>query len=267
MHSRRHALIAALALATQLLVPVAGAATCSDIPIWVTILPVEGSVLAGDSKGTVYKAEADGTVFTRISICPNANYDATLSLAAGSERTMAITFPAPIPGSIIDGAAPAWANGGTFAAQPILYVRNILWGRMHGKYSFTTRLILKSIIGPGDDAPYDLRMQPSLVDALDNAPPFGDTNLPGETAAVIVQDVPGTCRSTPDGTLDSWIVTVNGPVSVTGGPRRRAVGKAVIPPFVGTLYAESPSHHSGQYVMPFKLLIEAQTCVPSSFTP
>jgi hypothetical protein len=91
---------------------------------------------------------------------------------------------------------------------------------------------------------YDLRFQPPIVDALLNGPPFADTNLPGETSAATVQDIPGTCRSVPGGTLDSWIVTVNAP-------------------FVGTIHKEDRAHtHSGQYTMPFQLLIKAKSCLP-----
>ena len=77
-----------------------------------------------------------------------------------------------------------------------------------------------------------------------------DVNLPNDTATVTVQDTPGTCRSNPtSGTLDSWLVTIDGP-------------------FVATLYkaasGRNPDLHSGQYHMPFQLLIKAKTCLKSN---
>lgn len=255
MFSRRSILFATVAVLVMVLPAgnsdAAPKPTCTDVPIWITIVPIDGGVLGGDSKGSVYKGGVDGVNFTAINICGTSpTYDATLGLAA-SQRTMGFTFPSTIAGSIINGPSPVWANGVQFPAKPILYVRNILWGRMNGQYTFTTRMIVKSITGPGDKASYELRFQPTTVDALDNAPPFPDMNLPSETAVVTVQDTPGTCRTIPGGTLDSWIVTVD-------------------TPFVGTLY-KLPTRggsetHSGQYLMPFKLLVEAKSCVPSSLT-
>lgn len=227
---------------------------CTDVPIWMTVLSIGGGVLAGDSKGTTYKSGMDGVNFAAIHICSNASssptYDATLGLEK-STRTMGFTFPAAIGGSIIAGPPPVWADGVSFQTKPVVYVRNILWGRMNGQYIFTTRAIVKSIIGPGDSATYDLRLQPQYVDAIQNDPPYADTNSPNQTASVTVQDVPGTCRITSGGTFDSWIVTVN-------------------PPSIGTLYKlgerNQPYMHSGQYVVPFKLLVEAQSCIPASLT-
>jgi hypothetical protein len=255
MFIRRAMLLAVIAILAVVPPAISGhAATtpkCTDIPIWITIVPIDGGVLAGDSKGSVYKAGVDGVNFAMINICGTSpTYDATMGLSI-SQRTMAFTFPPAIAGSIINGPSPVWANGVQFPAKPILYVRNILWGRMNGLYTFTTRMIVKSITGPGDSATYDLRFQPATVDALDNPPPYPDINLPSETATITVQDTPGTCRSIPGGTLDSWMVTVD-------------------TPFVGTLYRIGGRNqgyiHSGQYVMPFKLLVQAQSCVPSSLT-
>jgi hypothetical protein len=255
MFNRKFIMITAVSLAS--LMPAANVeaqkskpSSCSDIPVWVTILPTDDGILSGDAKGTVYKADVDG-VSAKINVCGTSpTYDATLWLS-NSVRTLGLTFPRPIDGSIISGQPPVWANGSTFAAKPLLYVRNILWGRMNGQYTFTTRLILKSISGPGDRNLYDLRLQPYLVDSLTSEPPNGDTNLPQETATVTVQDIAGTCRSTVGGTLDSWIITVDSP-------------------YVGTLHLQASKgkseSHSGQYQSPFRLLIEARSCVPASLT-
>lgn len=71
-----------------------------------------------------------------------------------------------------------------------------------------------------------------------------DVNLPSETAAVTVQDIPGTCR-VGGPVLDSWMVTID-------------------TPFVGTAHkAKSNAElHAGQYHMPFQLLLKAKTCLP-----
>ncbi len=256
MFSKKFIAITALSLASLMAAAKVDAqkskpSSCSDIPVWVTILPVDDGILSGDAKGTVYKAGVD-SVSAKINICGSSpTYDATLWLSS-SKRTMGFTFPPPIAGSIISGQPPVWANGSAFAAKPLLYVRNILWGRMNVQYTFTTRLIMKSIAPPGDKNLYDLRLQPHIVDALTNEPPYADTNLPQETATVTVQDIPGTCRSTVGGTLDSWIVTVDSP-------------------YVGTLHRQASrgqsETHSGQYHVPFKLLVEARSCVPASLTP
>jgi hypothetical protein len=226
---------------------------CTDIPIWVTIVPIDGGVLGGDTIGSVYKSGVDGVIYTQINICGSTTatptYDASMSLS-NSTRTMSLTFPLAITGSIINGGTmPAWA-GSTIAAKPQLTIRNILWGRMNGKYTFTTRLILKSIAAP-DKSTYDLRFQADGVDAMQNDPPYADTNSPNQTAKVTVQDIPGTCRQTAGGSFDSWIVNVDAPPT-------------------GTLYKwpsrNLPYQHSGQYVMPFQLKVDAQSCIPSSLT-
>lgn len=223
---------------------------CTDPSLEVTIVPIDGSALSGDSKGSVYTNGVDGVSNTVIHLCASNNgvlptYDATMSLSSTSQRSMGFTFPPDIEGSIISGPSPVWANGVRFMAKPfLLNVRNILWGRKAQIYTFTTRMIFEGFAGPGDKALYDLRFQPAVVDALQNAPPFADTNLPSETSTVTVQDIPGTCRTTQGGTLDSWIVTVD-------------------PLFVGTVHKQDRSHtHSGQYNMPIQLLLKAKTCLP-----
>ena len=224
----------------------AGKVKCTDPSIEITIVPTTSSALAGDSKGSVYTNGVDGVSAT-IFLCGVTNstyaYDAFLNLAT-STRSIAFTFPPAIAGSNIVGPSPVWANGRPFLAKPVLHVRNLLWGRMNGQLTFTTRVPIEFLLGPGNTARYDLRYQPLVVDALVNAPPFPDTNLPSETSAVTVQDIPGTCRTNSTGTLDSWIVTVDAP-------------------FLGTLNMEDRAKtHSGQYTMPFQFLIKAKTCLP-----
>jgi hypothetical protein len=223
--------------------------SCTDVPIWISVVPSDGGVLTNDAYGP-YKANVDGVNFAMINICGKSpTYDATLSLLAkNSKRWLGISFPAAIDGSVIAGPSPAWANGVAFWTKPVFYVKNILWGRMNGQYTFTTRLFIDYIVGPNDAAVYDLRLQPLVTDALSNSlPHYPLMNTPNSTSTVTVQDIPGTCRTTPGGTLDSWLVTVDSP-------------------FVATLYAESGSVHSGQYTMPFKLLVEAQACIPAALT-
>ena len=131
----------------------------------------------------------------------------------------------------------------SFLAKPFLNVRNILWGRLHGDLTFTTRLGLSSFSGPGDKASYALLFAPTVTDS--GVPGNPDANYVSETTPATVQDVPGTCRSVAGGTLDSWIVTVNSPAV---GAVMRDSGKG------------SPVQ-SGQYTMPFQLLIRAKSCV------
>ena len=217
--------------------PAGKPAPCTDPSLEITIVPIADSALTGDSKGSVYTNGVDGFSAT-ILLCGVTGstyaYDALFFPPSGSARSFGFAFPPAIAGSNIVGPSPVWANGEPFLAKPVFHVRNILWGRMHGQLTFTTRLPIEVLRGPGDRAGYDLRFQPYVVDALVNAPPFPDTNLPSETSTVTVQDIPGTCRATPGGTLDSWIVTVDAP-------------------FIGTVNKEDKvKTHSGQYLMPFQ---------------
>ena len=80
------------------------------------------------------------------------------------------------------------------------------------------------------------------------------SNFPYASTPVTVIDSPGTCRQTPGGTLDHWIVT-----------NALDAGATAPVPFLGALMKDVTNGaplQSGQYVMPFKLLIEARTCVP-----
>ncbi|MDO8795359.1 MAG: hypothetical protein Q7J25_12140 [Vicinamibacterales bacterium] len=101
--------------------------------------------------------------------------------------------------------------------------------------------------GPGDAAEYFLRFMPTVTDAAVGQYVPLDVNLPSETAAVTVQDIPGTCR-VGGPVLGSWMVTID-------------------TPFVGTAYKSAaksnPELHAGQYHMPFQLLLKAKTCLPS----
>lgn len=182
----------------------------------------------------------DGVSNTVIHIC-SGSYDATMGLIT-SRRSLRFTFPAPITGSDVYGTPPAWVPG-SFLAKPFMNVRKILWGRKNGYSRFTTRMGFSYINGPGDKANYALQFASFANDA--GVLPDPNSNLPYETTAVTVQDVPGTCRQTPGGTLDSWIVTVNAPSA-------------------GALMKDTKngSVQSGQYTMPFKLLIEAKSCLP-----
>lgn len=102
---------------------------CKDVSLEVTIVPIEGSALSGDSKGSVYADGVDGVYNAVIHVCgSNPSYDATLGMVT-SKRSMGVTFPPAIDGSTIFGSSPVWANGVQFMAKPFLNVRNILWGR------------------------------------------------------------------------------------------------------------------------------------------
>jgi len=221
-------------------------APCTDPSLEITIVPIAGSALAGDSKGSVYTNGVDGVFNAVIHLCPsNPTYDATLGVN-GSQRSIGFTFPQAIAGSIIAGPSPAWANGVQFMAKPFMNIRNILWGRMHGQATFTTRMGFGFLRGPGDKSDSNLRFMAPLADPPPDPYVPLDVNLPSDTATVTVQDIPGSCHTGGSG-LDSWIVTID-------------------PAFVGTLHkagtGKNPDLHSGQYTMSFQLLIKAKTCLP-----
>lgn len=242
--------------AAMFLLVTAGAASaqkaqkCSDIPVSVQILSfdadgdgVNDSALAGDAKGAVYTDGADGVYNTVIHVCGSApSYDATMGLVT-SRRSLGFRFPPPTDGSLSPGPAPVWADGATFLARPFLNVRRILWGRLNGVPTFTTRMNISSITGPGDKASYTLLYAPSSPDS--GVPGNPDANIPEETVGVTVQDVPGTCRSG-GSVLDSWVVTAAAPS--VAALMRNASGGALV--------------QAGQYVMPFQLLISAKKCLP-----
>ena len=171
-----------------------------------------------------------------------------------SRRSLGFTFPSPITDSVI-GDAPAWANS-SFLAKPFMNVRNILWGRKNfctTPCTFTTRIGFSYISGPGDNGTnYRLVHAPLLTDSL----VFGTTeeNFPKFTTPATVEDIPGNCRTVSGGSFDKWIVTVD---SSVGTPDPASS--------VGTLMRDvnnGSAVQSGQYSMPFKLMIEAKTCLP-----
>jgi hypothetical protein len=218
---------------------------CTNPSLAVTIVPIDSSTITGDGKGATYTNGQYGVVNTVINLCQSGgtspNYDATLGLG-GSQRSMGFTCPSAIAGSIIDGPSPVWANGAMFQTQPWIQIHNILHGRMHGLSTFTTRMIVGYVKGPGDSKYYDLRIQNDNVDAVQTELVL-NTNSPSETATVTVQDVRGTCHDYPQtGTKDSWVVTVD-------------------QPFIGTLITmDKNKTHSGQYHMPMQFGIDVLAC-------
>lgn len=227
-----------------------GGGKCNqDISLRVTVQPIAGSVLSGDGKGA-YQDALDGVYNTVVHFC-SGTYDATMGLVR-SKRSMGLTFPTAIPGSNISGPSPVWANNVPFQVQPFFNVRDILWGRRIGRSIFTTRMSFSGISGPGDTRSYGLRFLPFATDALTGTPAHApaDVNSPNETSYVTVQDIPGNCRERGT-TLDKWFVTATN-VDASGYLQ------------VGTLHKDVKNTpvHSGQYILPFQLLIEAQSCLP-----
>ena len=218
---------------------------CSDVPIQVSIVPTSAGVLADDGSGP-YEAGSAGVYNTVIHVCgSNPSYDATMGLIT-SRRSLRFRFPAPNSDSVEPGPAPGWVAS-DFLAKPFMNVRKILWGRLHGvttPNTFTTRMGFISINGPGDKADYMLQFAPTYTDS--GSPGNPDANHPSETTAATVEDIPGTCRSAPGGTLDKWVVTVDAP----------ATGTLLRSPNSGS------NVQSGQYTMPFQLLITAKVCLP-----
>ena len=223
---------------------------CTDVPITVAVVPIDGGALIDDGKGP-YQEGVGGVYNTVIHICgTSASYDATMGLIT-SRRSLGFTFPPPIDGSVYPGPAPVWA-GSSFVAKPFMNVRRILWGRMQDpqQLTFTTRMVFSYFSGPGDKANYALQFAPMVTGS--SVPGEPAANEPNDTTAATVEDIPGTCRADPRGTLDKWIITVNSPA-------------------VGALMRDvnnGSSVQSGQYTMPFQLLITAKTCLPAcSFGP
>ena len=203
-----------------------------------------GSALYQDIADKPYQEGVDGVYNTVVYACPGASGDATMGLIT-SRRSLGFRFPSPIVGSVI-GDAPAWANS-SFLAKPFMNVRNILWGRKNSATTpntFTTRIGFSYFSGPGDNGTnYRLVHAPRLTDS--GVVGTTEENLPGATTPATVEDIPGNCRTVSGGTLDKWIVTVD--------------------PSVGTLMRDvnnGSAVQSGQYSMPFKLMIEAKTCLP-----
>jgi len=132
-------------------------------------------------------------------------------------------------------------------------VRKILWNRIAhpgdpAYRTFTTRMGFSLWNGPGDNkTDYALQFSPTSPDSGVTGNP--DANLPFATTPATVQDIPGTCRDpgVVNGTLDSWIVTVNAP---SVGALMRSVNGG------------GASVQSGQYSMSFQLKITAKTCLP-----
>lgn len=257
MFSRRLIQFAVIATIATVLLPAASyagkgggtAPTCTPIPVRMTIMPIEGSVLAAD-RDAAYINATDG-VFANIGIC-DGTYDLRIRLS-DSSRMVSFTLPGALENTF--GKPPAWAGGEPFDSKPWLTVFNLLWGRMNGKPIFTTRAMVSHVKGPDDPATYDLRLQAPTADATPAPPLRADINTPYDTSVVMVEDVLGNCRTVSDPqlvTLDSWIVTVN-----TGS--------------IGTLfnqgYQKTRYSPAGQYKVSFKLHIQALTCVPSSLTP
>lgn len=249
----RQATVMLVPLAAAFVLAVAGNAAaqkggkCTDVSLSVQILAFDGdgngsndSVLAGDAKGNTYTNGADGVYNTVIHTCSGSN-DATMGLIT-SRRSIQFSFPEPNAGSVSPGPEPAWV-GSAFLAKPFMNVRNILWGRLNGYNTFTTRMGFSQFKGPGDKASYALQFAPDATDS--GAPGNADANQPEMTSPATVQDIPGDCRS--GGTIpDKWIVTVGLPA-------------------VGALMRDQnngASAQSGQYTMPFQVLITARGCLP-----
>lgn len=226
-----------------------GPCVAVSIPVEITVVAfdVDGdgqddSALYGDAKGATYVDGVDG-VAAVIQACSGSN-DLTFNLiTSGVRRSLGFVFPAPIEGSVSPGPAPVWVPG-AFLAKSFINFRNILWGRSNGQSTFTTRMNSGYVSPAGEKSTYHLRFAPVLNDAGIPGDPV--SNQPNETTAVTVQDIPGTCRSTAGGTLDTWLITVNLPA-------------------IGALVREgkgSTEYQSGQYFMPFQLLVKAKTCLP-----
>lgn len=226
-------------LAAALILAAAGEAAaqknkCADWPLEVSITPVVGGVLFGDSKGVTYRNGVDGVGNTVIHIC-SGSYDATVGLN-GSRRHMGFDFSSFIADA--NASWPTWTDD-QFLTKPFMNVRNVLWGRKNlpavdGTFTFETRMSIGYIKGAGDRSDYVLRFFPTAVSpgpgVTPAAPPFDDATVP-----VLVVDNPATC---------TWTVTVP-------------------PDYVGGLYKTSTDAFAGHYHMPFQLTLRATAgCTP-----
>lgn len=226
--------------------------TCKDIAIrWFiaeTVTLPDGTVapaaISGD--GQWYSGGSN----TVIHVCgTNPTYDATI--AVGNKRKVAVTFGAPISGSVIAESIAA----GTYRDSPFLNVRNLLCvGCADPKGPFTTRMASQWKLNTSD---YRLRFMPPVTDSPDrhtNPEAIPAENTPYEASPVLVLPQPYDCHV--GGTVKpSWIVRGT-----------NASADPAIPPAenlqVGTLsrVTNSSITHAGQYSLPFEIRIEALSC-------
>lgn len=228
---------------------------CKDVPIRWFVYPVatmqDGTTvpanIAGDGD---WYASGSGASNSLIHVCgANPTRDATATLS--SKRELIVSFPAPVPGSVIQEAVT-----GTFQTSGFMNVRNILCaGCAAPTQPFTSHMSFQ-FYNLRNRQDYRLRFMPPVVDAPDlhidpNQIPY--ENMPYESSPVLVIPQPYDCPAG-DATNPSWIVRATNPsadATLPSGDNLR----------VGTLYRlGSPNVHAGHYSMPFEIRIEAQAC-------
>jgi len=215
----------------------------ATMPDGVTTVP---SAISGD--GNWYGTS--GPTYGSIHICgSNPSYDSTIVLP--TKRYLTYSFPAPIPGSVINQSLPG--APGVFVRSGFVNVRNILCHNcsVDRTQPFTSRISYQINNLVGRDT-YRLRFMQQIVDAPDlhtDPSAVPGENMPYASSAVLVIPQPYNCTSS--GTVKpAWVVRGTMPNSPEGFLQ------------VGTLYniGVSPAVHAGQYSMPFEIRIEALSC-------
>jgi hypothetical protein len=243
---------------------------CSDVPVTMTfVAPATGTAaLSNDDPSKVYQNGVDGIANEVIHFnndC-NGSRDATIKWGNGpkAKRKLRLQFPNAVPGSLIQGGPPSFAGGASFLSFGFLNIRNLTGYTVIQPgvaATYYTRATFNYITGP-DGASYRLSFYPD-----DYACPTGQVcvpdftgdpgnspikNQPVETAWVKITYVPRDMSQPWSSTnTDEWIV--EGTLTTAEDPVIQR----------GTLILNDGSFtHYGQYSMPFKILITAQTALP-----
>jgi hypothetical protein len=224
------------------------AASCTDVPIGVTILnnavdqitgAVTTSALLSDGGGEYLNGTSN--VSATIHVCDGTN-NAVLNVSS-SKRTFIYQFTAPISGSVIQ-SKPVWVPG-AYNVSGWIDVRNLLFSHQ----PFTTHM--GTTFTGSDHANYRLAFMPTTVDAPDLHPVNDNQNIPYDSSPAKVYPQAFDCNAGGI-TKPSWLVV---------GNDLNNLGMME----VGTLYklannAHGTDTHEGQYTAPFELRIDALTC-------
>jgi len=233
----------------------AGNSKCTDVAINMTF------VATNIAPAAIMNSEPSKPYSALIRYC-SGTHDATMNTAA--DNPLNFKFTAPVSGSLIQGTAPSFAGGPAFNTQAFMNIRNLT--------GYT-------LVQPGVAASYYTRFAGNFMGPDGNTyryvslPDDSTCPLPGNCAPNLEVTVVDPSQNqpqeagwvfvtyTPRDTTRPWSPT-NADIWLVDGEFVSPIDSVVQRLTLFLVPKKGPYVHSGQYSMPFKVLITALAPLP-----